>query len=285
MTEAVRKNRPSDRKTWPGQNDRPTTLSSRAPWPRYWVCFWNHSSARWTDDSADQQARQQHDVEHEQAAEDPDGRELPAEEQRCDPWPDERDREHHRIDDPQARAGQEVVGERVAGDALAQREGEQPESDQVVELARSAERTCEEDPGEVGRDGAEEHQGRPVVDLAHQEARLDPERDVHDRGVGGRHRRALERRVGAVVRHRARIRRVEQGQERAGREEHDEREQRDLAEQEAPVVREHLAHRHADGCGHAGPAVEPPGEALELGLALGLLSHRGCSRSWGRPAR
>src|SRR5690349_8248737 len=42
---AVRKNNPLDRNAWLGQNDRPTTLSSRAGPPRYCVCFCRTSSA------------------------------------------------------------------------------------------------------------------------------------------------------------------------------------------------------------------------------------------------
>ena len=90
----------------------------------------------------------------------------------------------HAVDDAQAVAGEQVVGQRVAGEALGHGEDEEDETDHPVQLTRLAERTGEEDAQHVQADGRHEQQGRPVVHLTHQEAAADVERDVERRRHG-----------------------------------------------------------------------------------------------------
>ncbi len=74
------------------------------------------------------------------------------------PWSDA-------LGDPQARAGQLVVGERVAEQALEHAQREQHDADQPVDLARLAVRAGEEHPEHVRHDRDHEHDRGPVVDL------------------------------------------------------------------------------------------------------------------------
>ena len=97
--------------------------------------------------------------------------------------------ERDRVRDAQTGARQQVVGERVAGEAVEDREHEQRHADDPVELAWSAERAGEEDAAEVRHDRRDEHQRGPVVDLAHHEAGAHVEAEPHRRLVGLRHRR------------------------------------------------------------------------------------------------
>ena len=119
---------------------------------------------------------------------------------------------------------------------------------QVRQLARLAVRAGEEDPQQVQHDRDEEDVGGPVVRLADQQARLHVERDVERRAVRLGHLRPLQRRVRAVVDGRRGARLEEERQVDAGRDEDDEAVERDLAEQERPVVGEDVAQR---ACGRA----------------------------------
>ena len=75
--------------------------------------------------------------------------------------------------------------------------------------------------------------------------------------VRPRHLDAAQRRVGAVVDDLLHRRVEEQRQERAGQQQDDERVQRDLAEQERPVVREDLVEQPPQRGGHLQPLVDP----------------------------
>src|SRR5690606_40915923 len=97
-------------------------------------------------DQRDQDQRDEEDVEDVEPGQDLRARELPTKYRRRRPRADHRDREHDRRGDPQAGAGEGVVGERVAGEALEEAEPEQQQADDPVELTRLAERTGEEDP-------------------------------------------------------------------------------------------------------------------------------------------
>ena len=185
------------------------------------------------------------------------GRELAAERERREPRPDERHGQQRRVGDPGAGAGQQVVRQRVAREAFGDGEDEQPEADQPVQLARAAEGSGEEHAAEVEDDDGHERQRRPVVDLPHEQAGAHLEREVHDRVERGRDLLAAEWLVRPVVDDRRGARHVEERHERAGREQDHEAEQRDLAQQERPVVREHLAQRRPDDARDPGPAVDP----------------------------
>ena len=91
--------------------------------------------------------------------------------------------------------------------------------------------------------------------------------------VRPRHRDALQRRVAAVVFDLLHRRIEEQRQERAGQQQHDERVERDLAEQERPVVREDLVEQPAQrawppGAGRRSRWRSRPAEPLASNLRL-----------------
>ena len=160
------------------------------------------------------------------------------------------------VDDAEAVAREQVVGERVSGEALAHREDEEGEPDDPVELTRLAERSREEDAQHVQADGGDEQQRGPVVHLAHEEPAADVERDVERRRHRDRHLDALEGHVGAVVVHLGHRGLEEEGEERARDQDDDEAEERDLAEEERPVVGERLASELLDEAGEAGAIVD-----------------------------
>ena len=110
---------------------------------------------------------------------------------------DERDGEDDGVGDPQPGARQQVVGQRVAGEAGGEGEDQQQHADDPVDLARPAERAGEEHAGHVQGDRADEHERRPVVHLADQQPALDVEGDAHHRVVGRRHLDAPQRLVRA----------------------------------------------------------------------------------------
>jgi hypothetical protein len=227
-------------------------------------------------DQTQDQAGHQQDVQGEQPRDEVVAGEQPAEDEVRHVRADDRDRQDDALHDPQAGAGEQVVRQRVAAEALEQRQHEQREADQPVELARLAERAGEEDPEHVHHDRHHEHQRGPVVDLPHQQAAAHVERDVQGAGVRLGHPDAVQRRVRAVVDHVAVGRGEEQRQEDAGQQQHDEAVQRDLAQHEGPVVREDLAQLLLGRAGDAETLVEVVG---------GLPAERGrddllvCSRS------
>ena len=141
------------------------------------MCLFTTTRTGAADQREDERGQQQ-DVQRVQAADDRRARELAAEEEERDPGADERDALDHAVDDAQAVAREQVVGERVAGEALGHGEDEQHEADHPVELARLAERAGEEDAQHVQADDGDEEQRGPVVDLAHEQAAADVERDV-----------------------------------------------------------------------------------------------------------
>ena len=75
------------------------------------------------------------------------------------------------VADREPHPGEQVVHQRVAEVALEQREHEHRQADAVGEVARLAERAGEEDAQHVQHDRGDEDVGRPVVRLAHQQAR------------------------------------------------------------------------------------------------------------------
>ena len=204
-----------------------------------------------------------------------------------DPGADHRDGQHDRVGDPQAGAGQRVVGQRVAGEALEEAEQEQRDADDPVELARLAERAGEEDPEHVHDDRGHEQQRRPVVHLPHDQAAAHVEGQVQRRRV----RLATSRSRAAGRSCRCSVtslhRRVEeQRQEGAGQQQDDERVERDLAEQERPVVREDLVEQPAQRCGRleAGRRAASPaaaGRDLQVNSCVVFMA---APRSRGRPA-
>ena len=112
---------------------------------------------------------------------------------------DERDRLHDREGDPDAGARDEVVGERVAEEAVENGEDEHRRADDPVQLPGPAERPGEEHTEHVDDDRTDEDVRRPVVHLAHEQAAADREADVHRGGEGLGDGLAPKRGVRAVV--------------------------------------------------------------------------------------
>ena len=131
---------------------------------------------------------------------------------------------------------EQVVGKGVSREALGHGEDEQHEADHPVELAGLAERTGEEDAQHVHADAGHEDECGPVVDLAHQEATTEVERDVQRRLERRRHLDSAHRGVGARVVRLDHGGLEEEGQEGSGEEHDDEAPQRDLT----PVSYTHL---------------------------------------------
>ena len=135
------------------------------------------------------------------------------------------------------------------------------EADVVGELARLAEGAGEEDPQQVEHDRDDEDVRRPVVRLADQQPGLAVEGQV-DRGRGRRSSSPGRAAAGS-----ARGRRLcavlgskKKRQVDARRDEDEERVERDLAEQERPVVGEDVAQRLAQERRRAGALVEEADE-------------------------
>ena len=81
-------------------------------------------------------------------------------------------------------ARDQVVGQRVADEALEDGQDQHGDADDPVQLAGLAEGAGEEDAGHVHDDRAGEDVGRPVVHLAHEQAAAHVEGDV-DRRLEG----------------------------------------------------------------------------------------------------
>ena len=133
--------------------------------------------------------------------------------------------------------------------------------DDPVDLPGPAVGAGEEDAAQVHHDGAEEHEGGPVVDLADDEAGTHVEAQVDGRAVGLRHVHARQRGVGAVVDDVLGAGMEEEREEDAGEHEDDEAVEGDLAEHERPVVGEDLVERLAGEAGPAEAVVEPADES------------------------
>ena len=133
------------------------------------------------------QGGQDQDVEDEEPGDELHRRELAPEEEERQPRPREGDGERDRVAHPDTGARQQVVEQRVPEEPVGDRQQQQGDADRPVELAGAAEGAGEEDPAEVDDEGGHEHQGRPVVHLAHHQPGPHAEADVEGGGVGGRH--------------------------------------------------------------------------------------------------
>ncbi len=201
---------------------------------------------------------------------------IPSEQPVHEVLADERDREPHRVADHEPHPRHEVVDERVADVRLEEREREHRHPEPVRQLARLPVRAGEEDAEEVEDDGRDEHVRRPVVRLPEQQARAHGERQVHHRRVGLAHPLAVERRVVVAVEDDL-LRRVDEEERQVdpGRNEDDEGVERDLAEQERPVVGKEIAQRLAQERRARGALVEPADGAARDGCSAG--NRHGCA--------
>jgi hypothetical protein len=125
--------------------------------------------------------------------------ERAAEQEHRDVGADHRRRQQGALQEADAGAGQQVVRERVAHEALEHAQHQQREAEEPVDLAGLAERAGEEHPQQVAHDRGHEQDRRPVVNLAHEQPAADVEADVQRRGVRLAHVHAVQRGVRAVV--------------------------------------------------------------------------------------
>ncbi len=213
-------------------------------------------------DQAQQDRREEQHVGDVEAADDVLADVVAVEDREVHPGTHDGDRQQDGADDPEPGTGQEVVGERVAGDAHEEGQHQHDDTDEPVGLARAAERTGEEDAQQVHDDRGHEQQRGPVVDLAHEEPAADVEGHLQGGVVRRRHLDPAQRRVGAVVDDLLHGGVEEEGQVRTRQQQDDERVERDLAQQERPVVGEDLVQRAPERAGDDEPVVD-----LERGLA------------------
>ena len=215
-----------------------------------------HEQEQVRADEPDDDEREDQHVQDEEARDDRRAGEVAAEEEEREVGADERDREHDRVRDPDTRARDEVVGQRVAEEAVHDREDQQREPDRPVELARLAEGAGEEDARHVHDDRADEDVAGPVVHLAHQQSAAHREGEVDRRVEGLGDLLAVERQVGAVVDTSAELGHEVERQEDTRDQQDDEGVERDLAEHEGPVVGEDLVHERPPALGDAQAVVE-----------------------------
>ena len=102
-----------------GNIGEPTTLCSVRPSPANWVCFWRTSRPRWAESRPEQDERDDQDVDDEEARDDDAGPgELAAPQEGDQVAADEGDGLGDGVADAQAGARDQVVGQRVADEAL-----------------------------------------------------------------------------------------------------------------------------------------------------------------------
>ncbi len=134
-------------------------------------------------DQRDQDARDEQDVQPVQPVDEVRARERAAPQEEAQIRAGERDRHHDGVRGAQTGAGQRVVGQRVAGEALQHRQHEQRHADDPVDFPGPAEGAGEEDAEQVDADGGDEDQCGPVVDLPDQQSAPHVEADAQRGGV------------------------------------------------------------------------------------------------------
>ena len=162
----------------------------------------------------------------------------------------------HAVDDAKPVTGQQVIGQRVAGEPFGHGEDEEDEPDHPVDFARLAEGAGEEDAKHVQPDCGDKQQRCPVVHLAHEQTAADVKRDVERGRIRRGHLEALEWDVRTFIVNFDHRGVVKERQEGAGQEDDDEGIQRDFAEHERPVVGEDFAAQELHSSGQAGALVD-----------------------------
>jgi hypothetical protein len=147
-----------------------------------------------------------------------------------------RDRLEHTLQQLQAPARQHVIRQDRAGPARGHAQREQGHPDQPGQPARPAERAGEEQPQQMQGHRRDEDQRGPVVDLAHQQAAAHVEAEVEGRFVRLADRHTAQRAVQTVIGDPLHGRVEEHGQVDARGGQHHEGIQRDLPEQQRPVI-------------------------------------------------
>ena len=241
-------------------------------------------------DERQQDARDQQHVDGVEPRDDLLARELAAEEEEAHVGAHDRHRLHEAVRGADTGAGEQVVGQRVAGEALEGAEEQQQRADDPVELTRLAVGAGEVDAQQVDHHRGDEGHRGPVVHLPHEQSTAHVEGDVDRRGHRVGHQHAAQRVVGAVVDDLGHARVVPECEEHAGQEQDHEAPQGDLAQHEGPVVREDLAqvllHRGAQAQALVGPVGHRPalagllrggGRAVARGHLAGVDAHRSAS--------
>src|SRR5699024_3927723 len=113
--------------------------------------------------------RHQQDMDGEQPGHDVVTGELPPEDHEAQVGTDDRNGEHHAVGNTQTVTGEHIIGQGVAGEAGQQAHDQQREAHQPVQLTGTPEGAGEEDTQHVDGHRTHEDQGRPVVDLPHQQ--------------------------------------------------------------------------------------------------------------------
>ena len=205
-------------------------------------------------DERDEQSRHDHDVQGVQARHDVDARELASEEEERDVGSHQRQRLQDAVDDSQTVAGEQVIGEGVAGEAGSHAHDDEQNTDDPVELTRATERTGEEHTQHVDAQGSDEEQSAPVVHLSNEQTAADFQRDRQSRVVGFGDLDAAQRQPRSVIVQLAHGGLEEEREERSRQDDDDEAVESNLAEHERPMRREDLATElaHEDGCPDAG---------------------------------
>ncbi len=93
-------------------------------------------------------------------------REPAAPQRRRERTADQRERHRDRPRDRQPHPREQIVGERVASEALQDRERQQGDADEVVDVTGLTKRAGEHDPQQMEGDRRDEHQRRPMVNLS-----------------------------------------------------------------------------------------------------------------------
>ena len=168
-----------------GNMGDPTTLCSVLPFPPNWVCFCLTSSPRWAARSPMRMSGMISTCRMKKREDDdPVPRVVATEQEEGDVAAHQGDRLDDRVGDADAGPRHQVVGERVAEEAVDDAQDEHGSHRRPVELPGLAERPGEEHPGHVHGDRAEEDVGRPVVGLAHEQSRPHVEGEPDGGGIG-----------------------------------------------------------------------------------------------------
>src|SRR5215211_3324091 len=162
------------------------------------------------------------------------------------------------IQETHAGARQQVVRQGVAKKTLENSQHQQADADQPVDLTWFAERAGEEDSQAVHQHGGNEQHRRPMMHLAEQQAAADVEGQGEGRRIRLGHVQSAKQLVAALVLNLGHGRLEPDAEEDSGQQQNYEGIQRDLTEQEGPVIRKNLAEVGAQQIGDTDALIGPP---------------------------
>ena len=120
---------------------------------------------------------------------------VPTHKQKSQPGADHRNREEKRISNAQSGSGKQIVEHGIAEESIHQRQHQQSQSDEPVQLSRFAVGGGQEDACHMRQDGPYKDQCSPVVHLPHQQTRWNIEAEVQHGAVGDGDFLAVQRMV------------------------------------------------------------------------------------------